>query len=58
MLGSLIIDNVIFAYGVQHFMRRKTKGIEGYRACKVDISKVYDRVEWLYLDILLKMGVL
>ncbi|PNX94585.1 ribonuclease H [Trifolium pratense] len=40
-----------------HHMKCKTKGKVGEVALKIDISKVYDRVDWGYLiDVMRKMG--
>ncbi|XP_019186577.1 PREDICTED: uncharacterized protein LOC109181280 [Ipomoea nil] len=55
--GRLIMDNIMVAYEMQHFLKRKTQGREGFGALKLDMSKAYDRVEWpLLKSILLKMG--
>lgn len=47
--GRLISDNVITAFEIQHSMKRKRQGDVGWVALKLDMSKVYDRVEWEYV---------
>lgn len=47
--GRLITDNVMISHEVKHYMRRKIERRTGWMALKLDMSKVYDRVEWGYL---------
>ena len=48
--GCLITDNVLLAYETLHTMHCKKKGKKGYMALKLDVSKVYDRMEWPFLQ--------
>uniref|UniRef100_A0A8I6XX79 Reverse transcriptase domain-containing protein n=1 Tax=Hordeum vulgare subsp. vulgare TaxID=112509 RepID=A0A8I6XX79_HORVV len=55
--GRLIIDNILLAYEVTHFMQNKRSGEVGYATRKLDMSKAYDRVEWQFLKAMMdKMG--
>lgn len=47
--GRMITNNVLLAYELLHTFKNKHMGKRGYLALKVDMSKVYDRVEWGYL---------
>lgn len=57
MLGRLITDIVLIAYEMNHFMQNKRSGGDGYVVLKLDMSKAYDRVEWSFMEkIMRKMG--
>ncbi|XP_062021164.1 uncharacterized protein LOC133737669 [Rosa rugosa] len=47
--GRLITDNILVANEVAHFMHNKRDGNEGFMALKLDLSKAYDRMEWIFL---------
>ncbi|KAL8156575.1 hypothetical protein AgCh_001610 [Apium graveolens] len=48
--GRNISDNVLVAFELLHFMKRKNYGSNGEVALKLDVSKAYDRVNWNYLN--------
>ncbi|XP_059436470.1 uncharacterized protein LOC132169451 [Corylus avellana] len=55
--GRLISDNILAAYETPHTMHSRMYGRVGYMALKLDMSKAYDRVEWLFLEkVMRKMG--
>ena len=53
----VITDNILISFEILHYMKSKHQGNTAHMALKLDISKVYDKVEWDYLKgIMLKMG--
>ena len=53
----LITDNILIAFESSHHMKTNCIGQKRFMALKLDMSKPYDRVEWIFLEkILLKMG--
>ena len=48
---------MLVAYETLHTLHVRKKGKKGYMALKLDISKAYDQVEWLFLqNIMVKIG--
>ena len=45
-----ILDNALLALEIFHAMKNRKKGSKGIFALKLDMSKAYDRVEWLFLE--------
>ncbi|CAM8902040.1 unnamed protein product [Rhodiola kirilowii] len=55
--GRIISDNFIIAHEVYNFLRRCKRSRVSYASIKLDMSKAYDRVEWSFLEaIMRKMG--
>uniref|UniRef100_A0A2N9F4S2 Reverse transcriptase domain-containing protein n=1 Tax=Fagus sylvatica TaxID=28930 RepID=A0A2N9F4S2_FAGSY len=55
--GRLISDNILIAFKTLHYMHQMRQGQQGYMALKLDMSKAYDRVEWVFLEkIMMTMG--
>lgn len=47
--GRLITDNVILEFECNHAVKNRRSGKDGIVALKLDMSKAYDRVEWIYI---------
>lgn len=57
MSNRLILDNILIAFETIHHLKSKRKGKTGYIALILDTSKAYDRVEWIFLEIIMdKLG--
>ncbi|KAM0878606.1 hypothetical protein ACQ4PT_034756 [Festuca glaucescens] len=52
--GRLISDNDLIAFECFHAIQRNRKTEDFYCAYKLDLSKAYDRVDWGFLDGLLR----
>ena len=53
----LITDNILIAFESLHHMKTNCTRKKSFMAMKLDMSKTYDRVEWVFLErILLKLG--
>ena len=52
-----ISNNILVAYETLHHMKTKNSGKLGFMTLKLDMSKAYDRVEWVFLlKLMEKMG--
>lgn len=55
--GRLLTDNALIAFEVNHYIKRRTQGVNGVVGLKLDVSKAYDRLEWHFLEaMMLKFG--
>lgn len=50
----LITDNILVAFEAFHTMATQMKGKQGFMALKLDMSKTYDRVEWKFLEAIMR----
>lgn len=52
--GRHITDNVFLANEVFHSLKTRKRVSEDYMAVKTDVSKAYDRIEWKFLEEVLR----
>ncbi|KAF7140294.1 hypothetical protein RHSIM_Rhsim06G0103400 [Rhododendron simsii] len=52
--GRQIQDNILVAHEAFHFLKRKRRGKESFAAIKLDLSKGYDRVQWDFLEVVMR----
>ena len=51
---QLIIDNILVAFEVMHYLEHKKEGKESYMAIKLDMSKAYNKVKWVFVENVMK----
>ena len=49
--GRLMTDIVLVAFEINHYLKCKNWGKEGHISLKLDMSKAYDRLEWIFIYI-------
>lgn len=54
MSERLISDNIMVSFETLHYTRKHSSSNMGYMALKLDMSKAYDKVEWQYMEKLMK----
>ena len=52
--SKVITDNILMAFETLHYMKNHQTGNTSFMALKLDMSKAYNRVEWSFVECLLK----
>lgn len=52
--GRVITDNILMTFETLHYMQHHQVGGLGFIALKLDMSKAYDRIEWKFLELVMK----
>ena len=52
--GRLITDNILMASETLHYMKHHQRGSSGFMVLKLDMSKAYNWVEWVFLQGMMK----
>lgn len=55
MFDRLITNNILVTHETLHYLKERRCGKIGYVALKLDMSKAYDRVKWVYLEKIMEM---
>lgn len=50
LFERLIIDNVLTAFEIMHYLNNKRIGMDCSMSVKLDTSKAFDRVEWCFIE--------
>ena len=53
-VGRVITDNSLVAFETLHYMKHHLTGRLDFMALKLDMSKAYNRVEWKFLELMMK----
>lgn len=52
--GRMITNNIMVSFEVMHYLKRKGTCKDEYMALKLDMGKAYDRIEWSFLEVMMK----
>jgi hypothetical protein len=52
--GRLISNNIVVAYETLHSMHTRMWSKVDYMGIKLDMSKAYDRLEWVFLEVIMR----
>jgi hypothetical protein len=52
---QLILDNILTAYEILHTMQTRLRDKNGYIAVKIDMSKAYNKVKWVFMEAVMGM---